>query len=148
MSAELRDLYTETLLDHSRSKRNKRELPTPPAASTEGDNPLCGDRVTMFVRIENGTVSDASFTGTGCAISLASASMACDAIRGKPVEHARSIADAFVAHLLGGEFDATLLPEELAALSGVGEFPMRVKCATLAWRAMRDSLAAQTEARP
>ncbi len=148
MNADLRDLYTETLLDHSRSKRNKRELPSPPAASTEGDNPLCGDRVTLFVRVESGVVSDASYTGTGCAISLASASMACDAIRGKPVDGAREITDAFVGHLLGAEFDGSLLPTELAALSGVGEFPMRVKCATLAWHALRDALRAQMETQP
>lgn len=148
MSADLRDLYSETLLDHSRSKRNRRELPSPPASRTEGDNPLCGDRVTLFVRAHDGVVEDASFTGAGCAISLASASMACDAVRGKPIEQARSIMDGFVGHLLGGEFDGSLLPEELAALSGVGQFPMRVKCATLAWRALREALDAQTETTP
>jgi nitrogen fixation NifU-like protein len=147
MSTELRDLYTDSLLDHSRSKRNTRTLSTPPAASSEGDNPLCGDRVTCYVRVRDGVVEDACYQGAGCAISLASASMACDAMRGHTVQHARAIADGFIAHLLGADFDASLLPCELSALSGVRIFPMRVKCATLPWHALRDALRLQEEAK-
>jgi nitrogen fixation NifU-like protein len=146
MSAELRDLYTESLLDHSRSTRNMRALPTPPADRVEGDNPLCGDRVTCYVRVCDGVVDDACYQGSGCAISLASASMACDAMRARTVDHARAITDEFIAHLLGADFNASVLPGELAALSGVGEFPMRVKCATLPWHALRDALRLQVEA--
>lgn len=138
MTLDLRDLYGDELLDHSRSQRNRRALPVPPAASAEGDNPLCGDRVSCFVRVADGRIDDISFQGTGCAISLASASMACDALRGKSPADATDLMTRFVAHLTG---DSTAsLPDELAPLTGVRAYPMRVKCATLAWHAMRDAL--------
>lgn len=143
MSLDLRDLYGEILLEHSRSTRNRRELPTPPASCVEGDNPLCGDRVSFFVLLRDGTIDDASYRGSGCAISVASASMASDAIRGRTVEDARAIAKRFLDHLTGAEPDddaVRALPEDLSALSGVRAFPMRVKCATLAWRAMLQAI--------
>jgi len=141
MTTDLRDLYGEVLLDHSRSTRNRREL-TPPAACAEGDNPLCGDRVRFFVRASEGVIEDASYHGSGCAISLASASLACDAVRGKRLDEARALADRLIERLTQAspESDAAAaLPDDLAALSGVRAFPMRVKCATLAWRAMREA---------
>lgn len=142
MNPELRDLYGEVLLDHSRSKRNRRPL-DPPCSSIEGDNPLCGDRVRFFVRVEGEVIVDAAYEGSGCAISLASASLACDAVRHGRVNDAMALSDRVLASLAGADHESpatSTLPDELAALSGVRAYPMRVKCATLAWRAMREAI--------
>ena len=147
MNLDLRDLYSEVLLDHSRSKRNRRPL-APPCSCAEGDNPLCGDRVRFFVRVDDDVIADASYEGVGCAISLASASMACDAARAKPVRDAIALSERFIASLTAADPDSDAsasLPEDLTALSGVRQFPMRVKCATLAWRAMREAIASAQE---
>jgi nitrogen fixation NifU-like protein len=146
MTFDLRDLYSDILLDHSRSPRNRRELPAPPAAFVEGDNPLCGDRVKFFVRVRDGVVEDASYTGAGCAISLASASLACDAVRGKRADEADAIARSFIEHFTAET--PSDLPGDLAALSNVRTLPMRVKCATLAWRAMREAIQEARGAQP
>jgi nitrogen fixation NifU-like protein len=150
MTIDLHNLYGEVLLDHSRSTRNRRPL-AHPFTCAEGDNPLCGDRVRFFVRVEDGVIADASYEGAGCAISLASASMACDAVRARPVHDAIALSERFIASLTGADPDAdatSALPDDLAALSGVRQFPMRVKCATLAWRAMRQSIASAQETTP
>lgn len=138
MNPELRELYGEILLDHGRKPRNHRAQPCPPACMVEGDNPLCGDRVRFFITIDNGSIADASFEGSGCAISIASASLATVAVRGLPVEDALARVHGFV-HAMTSP-DSPELPEDLAALSGVRGFPMRVKCATLAWHAMREAV--------
>ncbi len=143
MNPDLRDLYGDVLLDHSRSTRNRRPL-SPPAACAEGDNPLCGDRVRFFVRVDADMIVDASYEGSGCAISLASASLAADAVRGRRASEAIELSDRLLAALTGAdpETDATAaLTDDLAALSGIRAYPMRVKCATLAWRAMREAIA-------
>lgn len=150
MNPDLRDLYGEVLLDHSRSRRNRRPL-APPCAFAEGDNPLCGDKVRFFVRVVDGVIADASYEGSGCAISLASASMATDAVRGKPVNDAMQISEHFLASMTGATHahqGAASLPDSLDALSGVRTFPMRVKCATLAWHAMREALTSAQEPTP
>lgn len=150
MTIDLHSLYGEILLDHSRSRRNCRPL-APPSGCAEGDNPLCGDRVRFFARVQDGVIADASYEGVGCAISLASASIACDAVRARPVHEAIALSERFIASLTGAdpESDATAaLPDDLAALSGVRQFPMRVKCATLAWRAMRKAIASAQEPTP
>lgn len=138
MNPELRELYGEILLDHGRTPRNFRAQPCPPASMVEGDNPLCGDHVRFFVTVEGGSVRDASFEGAGCAISIASASLATAAVKGLAVGVALDRARVFV-HAMTSP-DAPDLPDDLAALSGVRAFPMRVKCATLAWHALREAI--------
>lgn len=142
MNQELRELYGEVLLDHGRKPRNHRAQACPPARVVEGDNPLCGDRVRFFVTTDDGSIADASFEGSGCAISIASASLATVAVRGLAVEDALSRVSVFV-HAMTSP-DSPDLPDDLAALSGVRAFPMRVKCATLAWHAMREAIETAT----
>lgn len=137
---DLTDLYGELLLDHGRRPHNRRAQPVPPAADAEGHNPMCGDRVRVFVRIENGSIADASFEGQGCAISTASASMMTRAVLGRTPAEARSILHRFVGSVTGAEAAADEDLGELAALAGVRAFPMRVKCATLAWHALAEAL--------
>jgi nitrogen fixation protein NifU and related proteins len=133
---ELRDLYQEVILDHSKGPRNFGEL-AGANRSAEGYNPLCGDRLTLYVKVCDGVVSDASFEGAGCAISKASASLMTDAVKGKTVAEAQALFDRF--HRM-----VTTPPEQpvedlgkLSALAGVREFPVRVKCASLAWHTLR-----------
>lgn len=144
MNPELRELYGEILLDHGRKPRNFRAQPCPPASMVEGDNPLCGDRVRFFVTIENGTVRDASFEGSGCAISVASASLATASVKGASVDDALARVRGFL-HAMTSP-DSPELPDDLAALAGVRAFPMRVKCATLAWHALRGAIEAASVA--
>ena len=132
----LRDLYQEVILDHG---RNPRHFGTLADANHEaqGHNPLCGDRVHLYLKVDDkGRVADVAFEGKGCAISIASASMMTDLILGKSVEEARALAEAFY-HLAKGEETGAAMREEdrerLEVMSGVSQFPMRVKCATLAW---------------
>lgn len=140
---DLRDLYQEVILDHGKHPRNHRH---PPDANREarGDNPLCGDRITVYLKLSpEGVVEDAAFEGRGCAISTASASLMTEVVRGKSERDARALFECFHdmctkddadphAH---GPVDEDAL-ERLMVLSGVREFPVRVKCATLAWHTM------------
>lgn|SRR3990167_3336816 len=136
MTDQLSELYQELIVDHGRHPRNFKKLPH--ATNTkEGFNPLCGDRVTLFLKIENEKIVDASFEGKGCAISIASASLMIEALKGKSIVDAKKIFDAFhylVTNHNAGTSDVAL--GKLSALKGVCEFPMRVKCATLAWHTM------------
>jgi nitrogen fixation NifU-like protein len=137
MSDELKDLYQELILDHSHHPHNFRTIDNP-SRMVDADNPLCGDMLTLYLRIEEGRVVDASFKGRGCAISMASASMLTDRVKGCSLEAA---ADLFETMLLTG----TGSPEptdlgELGALAGVRHYPMRVKCATLSWHALKAAL--------
>ncbi len=140
MSEELRELYQEVILDHSKHPRNKRQLPDP-SGSSEGFNPLCGDEATVFVRVEDDVVKDVSFEGRGCSISTASASMMTEAVKGKSRAEAEALFERFHALITaspgedpGGELG------KLAAFSGVCEFPMRVKCASLPWHTLKAAL--------
>jgi len=138
---DLRELYQETILDHSRRPRNFR-LIDDADCKAEGLNPLCGDRVTIFVRLEDGAMKDVSFQGSGCAISTASASMMTEKVKGKTAEEALSLFAGF-HDLVTGKRDAAGNDSELGKLqvfSGVSEFPIRVKCATLAWHALKAAL--------
>jgi nitrogen fixation protein NifU and related proteins len=132
----LRDLYQEVILDHG---RNPRHFGRVEGASheAEGHNPLCGDRIHLYLKMdEAGRVADVAFEGKGCAISVASASMMTDLILGKTVEEAKALAEAFYRLAKGEEPGGTVAAEDLerlAVMSGVSQFPMRVKCATLAW---------------
>jgi len=139
--AELDDIYQEVILDHYRKPRNYSAMP---GANRQagGHNPLCGDRVTIFLKIEDGIVRDASFQGAGCAISTASASMMTDAVRGMTVEDAEALFRSFHDMLTGDapDSDAGDGLGKLEALAGVREIPVRVKCATLAWHTMKAAL--------
>jgi nitrogen fixation NifU-like protein len=147
----LEDLYREIILDHYRNPRNRGELPTPPAHRTEGFNPLCGDEVVVFLDVEDGVVKDLRIAGQGCSISQSSASMMSTAVKGKTVAEARDVIRAFKAmmsiheHALDGEdgedenvVDVKL--GDLEALRGVVKFPVRIKCATLAWNTLTQGL--------
>ena len=140
MNDGLTDLYQEVILDHSRNPRNFG--PAEEADLTaQGNNPLCGDRVTIFLKISGDRISEAKFDARGCAISLASASMMTEMIKGKSIEEAMALFRKFLA-LVTGENSVVLGPDlaELTTLSGVSNFPTRVKCATLAWHAMVGAL--------
>ena len=140
--SELRDLYQEVILDHNKSPRNFRELPEADRHA-HGDNPLCGDVVTVYVDLEGETLADVGFQGTGCAISQASASMMTDAVKGKSLAEARELARRFRNLLTEDDGEARVDPlslGKLAVFSGVKEYPMRVKCATLAWHTLNAAL--------
>ena len=133
----LRDLYQEVILDHSKSPRNYREL-SAPARHAEGYNPLCGDRVTVFVELEGDRIKDVAFQGSGCAISKASASMMTSALKGKTDVEAKSLFEKFHA-MVTAPTDHGPDPEsmgKLAVFAGVREYPARVKCASLAWHTL------------
>lgn len=130
----LNDLYQELIIDHGRHPRNFKVLEHS-SAQKEGFNPLCGDRLTLFLQIEKDVVVDASFQGSGCAISTASASLMTDYLKGKSVTEAKKIFDAFHQMVTGHAVDEALLGK-LIVLKGVCDYPMRVKCATLAWHTM------------
>ena len=144
---ELRELYQEVILDHSKSPRHFREMPEA-NHHADGHNPLCGDRVTVYLHVLGDIVEDVSFKGAGCSISMASASMMADALRGRPIEEVTALFDRF--HELvtaepgnadeAGEAAANSELGKLAVFSGVSEFPMRVKCASLPWHTMKAAL--------
>jgi len=141
MSAELRDLYQEVIIDHSKQPRNFRKLEGA-TRTAEGFNPLCGDQLTLYVKLADGVIEDIAFQGAGCAISKASASLMTAALKGKKPEEALALFGRVHILLTEGP-SATVKPEDvgkLAVLSGVWEFPMRVKCATLAWHTLRSAL--------
>jgi nitrogen fixation NifU-like protein len=143
IDSSLRDLYQEVILDHGRNPRHFGELPDP-THEAHGHNPLCGDRVHLFLKLNpDGVVEDVAFDGKGCAISIASASMMTDLILGKEVGEARTLAEAFY-HLAKGDTAQSNVAaedmERLEVMSGVSQFPMRVKCATLAWHTFENAL--------
>ena len=143
MDNALRELYQEVILDHSRHPRHYGVLGDA-SHKAEGYNPLCGDRVTVYLKLgEDGRVADIKFEGKGCAISQASASMMTDMMKGRTQADAEKLMQGFL-HLVKGE-DATDLSaddrEYLDAMSGLSEFPMRVKCATLAWHTFHNAVA-------
>lgn len=135
--SELRDLYQETILDHNKRPRNFRKI-ADANAHASGDNPLCGDKVDVFVKVEGNVIRDVSFQGSGCAISTASASMLTESIKGKTIPEARALVEKFHG-MLTGEGKAEELGK-LAAFSGVCEYPVRVKCATLVWHTLLAAL--------
>jgi nitrogen fixation NifU-like protein len=139
MTADLRDLYQEVILDHNRKPRNYRR-PEEANCIAHGDNPLCGDKVTVFLKLEDGRVADIGFQGRGCAISMASASLMTEMVKGKTLAEARSLFNRFhqivTGQKDGGGADEGIDIDKLAVLSGVREYPMRVKCATLSWHTL------------
>ena len=137
MSAELQDLYQEVILDHNRRPRNFRVIED--GSSAEGFNPLCGDRITVYLKVENGTIKDVSFQGAGCAISKASASLMTESVKGKSIEEATALFERF-QRMITGSADPTESLGKLTVLAGVRQFPVRVKCATLAWHTLRSAV--------
>ena len=142
--SDLRDLYQETILDHNKRPRNFKKLEDA-NRSADGYNPLCGDKVKVYLRVEDGRVQDLSFEGSGCAISKASASVMTESLKGKSVEEVESIFKRFRDLVMGKREDADDLGK-LVVFSGVCEFPTRVKCATLAWHALQAALQDSKEA--
>lgn len=134
----LDDLYRELILDHYSHPRNRGELPDADI-KVEGANPLCGDELTIFVKLDGGRVSAVRFHGRGCSISQASASMMTEQIKGKTLDEARALAARFKAMMLGEAASEDELGE-LMALQGVRKFPVRVKCATLSWIALEQGM--------
>ena len=141
---ELRDLYQEVILEHSKKPRNYGVL-EPASHKAEGYNPLCGDHYTIFVNMKDGGISEISFQGPGCAISKASASMMTQALKGKSEAEAEALFTRFHDLVTGHGGDADSLGK-LAVFAGVSEYPLRVKCATLAWHAMRAALRGEQQA--
>jgi nitrogen fixation NifU-like protein len=149
----LEDLYREIILDHYRSPRNRGELPAPPAHAETGFNPLCGDEITLYVQVEDGRLVDVKLTGQGCSISQSSASMMSTAVKGRSIDEARAVIRRFKAMMsihesrLDGsdgdaseDSDAEVKLGDLEALQGVVKFPVRIKCATLAWNTLTQAL--------
>ena len=137
--ASIAELYQSTIIDHDRSPRNFRHLEAP-SHRAEGRNPLCGDEVSIELLVDaDGRIADIGFQGRGCAISRAAASMMTAALRGKTTPEARELFDKFQALVTGGAVEPAEIGR-LAAFGGVAEFPMRVKCATMAWHAMKQAL--------
>ena len=143
---DLRELYQEVILDHNKRPRNFR-VPDPVNRKAEGYNPLCGDKITVFLYVDGDIIRDLGFQGTGCAISKASASMMTTALKGKTLDDVRALFGRFHEVVTGrgsqteeARTAARKMLGCLSAFSGVAAFPMRVKCATLAWHAMKSAL--------
>lgn len=152
----LEDLYREIILDHYRSPRNRGELESPPARRAEGFNPLCGDEIVVYLQVDtdetgNEVITDVAIGGQGCSISQASASMMSTAVKGKTLEQVADVTKAFKAmmsiheqELDGSEAELAEVPEvklgDLEALRGVVKFPVRIKCATLAWNTLAQAV--------
>jgi len=149
MNDSLRELYQEVILDHSKSPRNFR-VPEGAFRQAKGYNPLCGDRITLFVDVAGGVVRNIGFQGAGCAISTASASMMTEAMKGKTEAEAEDLFTAFHSLVTGKSAPPGPPGEEklgkLAVFGGVRDYPVRVKCATLAWHTLKAALAQQEEA--
>ncbi|MFZ1324651.1 MAG: SUF system NifU family Fe-S cluster assembly protein [Candidatus Contendobacter sp.] len=135
---DLRDLYQEVILDHNKRPRNFRII-AEPTHKADGVNPLCGDRVSVFLDIQDGTIKDIAFQGAGCAISSASASLMTEALKGKKVADVEHLFDAF-HNVVTTDCECPKGLGKLSVLAGVRDYPSRVKCATLAWHAVRAAL--------
>jgi nitrogen fixation NifU-like protein len=143
MSTDLQELYQEVILDHNRRPRNFRVIEG--GRKAEGYNPLCGDRLTLYVRVDNGIIKDIGFQGSGCAISKASASLLTESVKGKTIAEADALFNRFQRMITA---PAEAPPDDLGKLSvlaGVRQFPVRVKCASLAWHTLRAAVEARDE---
>jgi nitrogen fixation NifU-like protein len=140
--SDLRALYQEVILDHSKRPHNHRAMADATRAA-QGYNPLCGDKISLFVKLDGGRITDISFQGSGCAISTASASILTETLKGKTLAEAEALFQTF-HNLVTGKTPSKGSSQELgklAVFSGVSQFPVRVKCATLAWHTLRSALA-------
>ncbi|MGH9257626.1 MAG: Fe-S cluster assembly sulfur transfer protein SufU [Vicinamibacterales bacterium] len=141
MSTELQDLYQEVILDHNRRPRNFRAIEN--GCKAEGFNPLCGDRITVYLNVDNGVIKDVSFLGAGCAISKASASLMTESVKGKTVEEVQALFDRFQRMVTAPAETPIDNLGKLTVLAGVRQFPVRVKCASLAWHTLRSAVDAR-----
>ena len=141
---ELRELYREVILDHNRQPRNFGELEGANRV-VEGVNPLCGDKMTLYVKLANDRVEDIKFQGTGCAISVASSSLMTERIKGKTIEESVQLFKKIHDMLTGATTEPAEELDKLAALAGVREYPSRVKCASLAWHTLKSALEGNQE---
>jgi nitrogen fixation protein NifU and related proteins len=138
---EMEELYREIILDHNKRPRNYHAMDCP-TNHADGRNPLCGDEIEIFAKVKDGVIEDISFQGEGCAISKSSASLMTSALKGKTVEEAKRQCAIVVDMLAGRETDAAKIEAlgDIAALQGVRQFPARIKCATLSWHTLEESL--------
>jgi nitrogen fixation protein NifU and related proteins len=144
--SDLRELYQEVILDHNKRPRNFRAI-TPPSQKAEGFNPLCGDRITVYVRMNGDVIEDVSFEGSGCAISKASGSLMTSALKGRTISEADSLFKEF-HKMVTAPADVPVETgrlDKLIVFSGVREYPVRVKCASLAWHTLRAALEARQD---
>jgi nitrogen fixation NifU-like protein len=150
---DLRDLYQSVIVEHAQTPRNFRS-PDDADVSAHGDNPMCGDQLTVYLRLCDGVIVDAAFVGQGCAICLASGSLMTEIVRGRTAEQSERLCAEFEQMCRSGQLDPPAVPredvvalEQLLAFSGVHAFPVRIQCATLPWDTMRQALLADAEAR-
>ncbi len=142
--SDLGQLYQEVILDHNKKPRNFGKLEQA-NRQAEGFNPLCGDKITLYLNVEDGLVKDIRFQGSGCAISTASASMMTTSLKGKTVAEAEALFEKFHQMVTGKQPGPDVELGKLAVFSGVSEFPVRVKCATLAWHTLHAALQGKNE---
>jgi len=142
VSENLRELYADLLLEHSRSPSNFKKLESP-TTEAEGFNPLCGDKVTVQLKDNAGAIASVGISGQGCAISIASASIMSELVKAKEIREAIQLAEQFVDFMADRSSSLPMEDSDLSALKGVKRFPMRVKCATLAWHALLAALSKQ-----
>jgi nitrogen fixation NifU-like protein len=146
----LDDMYKEVILDHYKHPRNKREIPGAELRST-ANNPLCGDEITVYAHVEDGSVADVAFQGAGCSISQSSASMMTEAVRGKTLDEAKHLTADFRSMMSGDTEPDEAVFGDLVSLKGVVKYPIRIKCAVLGWDVLQDALdgkGAATGSRP
>jgi nitrogen fixation protein NifU and related proteins len=142
---DLKDLYQEIIVDHNRNPQNFGKLEDADRV-VEGFNPLCGDRLNLYIKLDGNLIADVRFDGSGCAISVASASLMTEALKGKTAEQAEMIFNDFHELLTAKDLPANLEKfDKLAALAGVRDYPTRIKCATLCWHTLHSALAGETE---
>ena len=141
---QLTDLYQEMILDHSKNPKNFGVLDRY-TCTAEGNNPMCGDQLTVYVNVKDNIVSDVSYRARGCAISVASASIMSQMIKGKTLEEVNILFDKFHRLCMGEDIEEDEDTETLQALSGVSKFPTRVKCATMSWHAVKEAIGVERE---
>lgn len=140
----LDQLYRQVIMDHYKHPRNRGELSEDNTLNIDMNNPTCGDRIHLNLKVEDGKIADAKFTGEGCSISMSSADMMAEVLKGKSVEDAMKLSEIFSNMMLGKDYDDESYDlEDIEALQGVSKFPARIKCATLAWKAMEKALKEQ-----
>ncbi|OXS77576.1 Fe-S cluster assembly sulfur transfer protein SufU [Domibacillus enclensis] len=135
----LDQLYRQVIMDHYKNPRNKGAIEDG-SVTVDMNNPTCGDRIHLTMKVEDGIVTDAKFDGEGCSISMASASMMTQAIKGKDMDHAMKLSHVFSEMMLGNDYPDDVDLDDIEALQGVAKFPARIKCATLSWKAMEKGL--------
>jgi nitrogen fixation protein NifU and related proteins len=138
VNGDLQDLYQEVILDHNKRPRNFRTIED--GRKAEGFNPLCGDRLAVYLKVRDGRIEDASFQGSGCAISKASASLMTDSVKGKTVEEAEALFERFHRMITRPPDEAVEDLGKLSVFAGVRQFPVRVKCASLAWHTLHSAI--------